>query len=232
MKQKSKSRTYWFSSDLHIAHTNVIHLSKRPFKNVEEMEQTIIANFNKLVKPDDVLYLLGDVSLGKKDSWIRFLDSLVCKNVILVVGNHDKWASIPKDMVLGVFEVVRIRMHRKTFLLSHYPYRCSIWRVLRKRLHPSTLSKKRPKDTGLWLLHGHDHRATQLVDYHPRMFSVGVDANNFKPISIDEIISIIQKKEKTNVKKETRLWLTIKKISTSLHSKIIQMMSLWQKLSK
>jgi calcineurin-like phosphoesterase family protein len=192
---KGCMRRYWFISDIHIEHSNVIHLSHRPFKNIKEMEQTIIDNINKKVKVDDTLFLLGDVCLGKKEAWDRFLDSLVCKNIVLVIGNHDRWGNIPKDKVTMIADTVRLRAYGRTFLLSHYPYRCSWFRAFWKRLHPSVTSKKRPKDTGLWLLHGHDHRKTQLCDYHPRMFNVGVDANKFKPVSMDEIIQTIQRQE-------------------------------------
>jgi len=189
------TRRYWFLSDLHIDHKNVIQLSKRPFKDVQEMEQTIVANINNVVGPNDILVLVGDICLGKKEVWIRFLSALTTKNIIVVKGNHDRWNSIPKNMVLLVVEQMIIRMYGQQFVVSHYPYRCSLWKAFWKRLHPSVLSPKRPRDGGLWLLHGHDHRTSQLVNYHPRMFSVGCDANNFKPISGQEIITIIQRKE-------------------------------------
>ena len=196
------SRQIWFMADIHVAHTNVISLSKRPFVNVQEMEAVIVANINRVVKPGDVLYLLGDVSLGRRETWVKFLSSLTCKNVVLVIGNHDKWQCIPKDMLLGVFDQVTLRSHGLRFLLSHYPYRCSRWRAFWKRLAPAVCSKKRPRDSGLWLLHGHTHQTTRFVDYHPRMFNVGVDANNFKPVSIDEVISEIQRRASQNVDKK------------------------------
>ncbi len=194
MKTKLSKR-YWFTADIHVDHTNAIHLSNRPFKNAQEMEQTIVTNINKVVRAEDTFVLVGDVSLGNKKSWERFLDSLVCKNVVLVIGNHDKWGSIPKDKLLLIAEVIHLRIQRRRLLVSHYPYRCGWLRAFWKRLHPSVLSKKRPKDTGLWLLHGHDHRKTPLCDYHPRQINVGVDAHNFNPVSIDDIIRIIQQQE-------------------------------------
>jgi len=157
------------------------------------MEQTILANFNKMIKPNDVLFLLGDVCLGKKAAWERFLNALPTKNIILLKGNHDRWQSIPKDLVLTVMDSSRLQMCGMTFVLSHYPYRAGFFRALWKRLHPAVREKRRPKDTGLWLLHGHDHRKTILCDYHPRQINVGVDANNFRPISGEEIIRIVQK---------------------------------------
>lgn len=200
MKHKN-TRRYWFISDIHVDHTNVLRLSDRPFQNIQEMERTIVNNINKVVRPDDVLILGGDICLGKKEAWIRFLSSLHTKNVILVKGNHDTWQNIPKDMLTLIVEQLVLRLHGRLFVVSHYPYRCSWWRAFWKRLHPAVLSPKRPKDNGLWLLHGHDHRRSILVDYHPRMLSIGVDANNFKPISADEIIRIVQRQENSPVKK-------------------------------
>jgi calcineurin-like phosphoesterase family protein len=189
-------RNYWFIADIHLDHPNVIHMCNRPFKNVIEMEQKIIENINRVVKADDILVLVGDVSLGKRESWVRFLSALTTKNILLVKGNHDSWKTIPKDMVLMVVEQMTIRMYNQLFVVSHYPYRCSVWRAFWKRLHPSVLSPRRPRDHGFWLLHGHDHRKTKLVDYHPRMFNVGCDANDYKPISDREIIRHIQIREK------------------------------------
>jgi len=197
VKQKN-TRRYWFLSDIHIDHPNVLRLSNRSFSNIQEMEHTVIQNINKVIRPNDILILVGDISLGKKESWVRFLSALNTKNIILVKGNHDAWKNIPKDMLLMIVEQMTIRIHGRLFVVSHYPYRCSWWRAFIKRLHSAVLSKKRPRDTGLWLLHGHDHRKTLLVDYHPRMISVGCDATGFKPISAEDIIRIVQIQEKKN----------------------------------
>jgi calcineurin-like phosphoesterase family protein len=188
-------RSYWFSSDLHLCHPNVIQYCNRPFSNIQEMEQTIITNFNKVIKKDDILYLLGDICLGKKENWVNFLNSLVCTNIIIIQGNHDATSKIPKDLVLAIFEVARLKMYGKVFMLSHYPYRAGFWRTIFKRLNPAVREKRRPIDNGLWLLHGHTHGKTKLCDYHPRMLNVGVDANNFYPISGGDIISIIQRQK-------------------------------------
>ena len=188
-------RRMWLTSDIHLDHTNCINFSNRPFKNIQEMEKTIVDNINKVVKLNDVLILVGDTCLGKKESWVRFLDALNTKNIIVIMGNHDKWANIPKDRVILVADSIRLKALNKNFLVSHYPYRVGWWRAFWRRLHPATRSKQRPLDTGLWLLHGHTHHKVQMVDYHPRMLNVGVDANDFKPISMDEIVSITQRRD-------------------------------------
>ena len=212
----SPSRRYWFLSDLHIDHTNVIHLSNRPFPNINEMEDAIVRNINKVVAVDDTLVLVGDICLGKKASWVRFLSKINTKNLILIKGNHDSWQAIPKDMFSMVVEQMTIRLGGRLFVVSHYPYRVSWWkRLLIRKLHKSLSSPKRPMDRGLWLLHGHDHRKTRLVHYHPRMFNIGCDANNFSPVSDKEIASIVQREEDRRAAKK----------ANSITSKILQFLT-------
>jgi calcineurin-like phosphoesterase family protein len=50
----------WFASDYHFCHANVIKYDGRPFNNVEEMNQTLIDNWNEVVGDDDVVFYLGD----------------------------------------------------------------------------------------------------------------------------------------------------------------------------
>jgi calcineurin-like phosphoesterase family protein len=193
-------RRVWFTSDLHISHTNIIGLSDRPFKNIDEMRQVLVANINKKVKPNDVLYLLGDICLGKKQDWVDLLDAIHCKNIIVVQGNHDSYKTIPKDRVLAVVSQCTIRVNGQVLLLCHHPYRITVWRAIKrwrnirsfKHLR-SLFDKVRPRDTGLWLLHGHTHAKTVTVPYHPRMINIGVDANQWSPVSAEDVIKIIQR---------------------------------------
>jgi calcineurin-like phosphoesterase family protein len=138
------------------------------------------------------------------------LDALNCKNIILIRGNHDKWQAIPKDKVLSVLNSCVLTIYGQILLLSHYPYRITVWRAIKafrriksQRHFEELFSKVRPKDTGLWLLHGHTHASTILADYHPRMIHVGVDANKFCPISGEDVIAIIQQHEARAVRKKS-----------------------------
>lgn len=56
--------TWWFTSDTHFDHANVIEYCKRPFSNVEEMNEAMIRNWNKRVMPEDTIFHLGDFHLG------------------------------------------------------------------------------------------------------------------------------------------------------------------------
>ena len=49
-----------YISDLHLGHANVIKFDNRPFKNLEEMHERIITNWNKVTNKNDTVYILGD----------------------------------------------------------------------------------------------------------------------------------------------------------------------------
>lgn len=179
-------KTY-ITSDWHFCHTNIIKLSKRPFQNIQEMEKKIIDNTNKIVMEGDRLILAGDICLGQKKAWEDMLDRIKCKNIILIQGNHDTWKNIPKNRFSLVAQQLVLKVNGKYIIVSHYPYRAAWWKFW---FHPSVRKDpRRPLDKGRVLLHGHDHRKTITCDYNSRMLSVGVDANNFKPVEIESFVA-------------------------------------------
>ena len=64
---------YYFTSDWHLFHANIIKYSKRPFKNVEEMNEVILQNYFEVVKPGDRVYYLGDFALAPILKWKRLI---------------------------------------------------------------------------------------------------------------------------------------------------------------
>ena len=88
----------FFTSDFHFNHTNVIYYCQRPFTSLEEMNTTIIKNFNSRVKEDDLCFYLGDFIFksgtnrgeGEPEKAIKFRQQLNCKNIVFIEGNHDK----------------------------------------------------------------------------------------------------------------------------------------------
>lgn len=78
----------FFTSDTHFNHTNILQYCNRPFKTVDQMNETIITNWNNVVEPDDVVFHIGDFCLGGAEEWNKILDRLNGR-IYLVLGNHD-----------------------------------------------------------------------------------------------------------------------------------------------
>jgi len=83
-----KTKT-WFSADLHLGHANIIGHCDRPFRTVEQMNETIIARWNERVAPEDTAWLLGDAAMGTIEETLPLLGRLNGRK-FLVAGNHDR----------------------------------------------------------------------------------------------------------------------------------------------
>ena len=80
----------FYISDLHFGHENAIKFDNRPFSSVEEMNEILVQRWNKVVHPEDTVYVLGDFFWKRKDM-LTYLPRLSGK-IILICGNHDaKW---------------------------------------------------------------------------------------------------------------------------------------------
>lgn len=173
----------YFTSDLHLGHDRDWLWGKRGFSNgVVEMGNTIIENINKTVRPDDELYILGDLMLID-DSWINEIRSLQCRNIHIILGNHDTANRI--NLYRACWNVVEItyatilKYGKYKFYLSHYP-----------TLTGNT-DDKGPRNA-LINLHGHTHQTTNFIDGKWNMYHVGVDSHDMKPVSIETILEDIR----------------------------------------
>lgn len=161
----------FFTSDTHFGHTNVIKYSNRPFAHTHEMDETIITNWNSVVKPNDIIYHLGDFSFSSPAKTKDIVYALNGRK-ILIRGNHDKSL---KSMVLDLFEEVHyyheLNYNDNKIVMCHYPF--EVWNK---------------KHYGSICLHGHSHGTLKNKMY--RRFDVGVDTNNYFPYSIDKIFEM------------------------------------------
>jgi calcineurin-like phosphoesterase family protein len=82
----------WFTSDFHLGHFNIIRYCNRPFVDTQEMNAVILERLNAAVKPNDVLYFLGDFCMGGPKAVASFREQIACKTVHFIDGNHDKTA--------------------------------------------------------------------------------------------------------------------------------------------
>jgi calcineurin-like phosphoesterase family protein len=156
------------TSDTHFNHANMLTwgLSGRPeFSTVEEMNETIIARWNSVVRPGDKIYHLGDVFFGDKE-WFKSNWPRLNGSKRLIVGNHDdvRWLSSG-----GFFKKVSMWRYFKDFglLLTHVP------------VHHSSVPGH-----GNINVHGHVHRNG---GYGPVYRNVCVEETNYTPVSIEEL---------------------------------------------
>lgn len=73
MDYKFNGSGVFFTSDTHFNHTNIIRFCSRPFKDVEHMNETLIANWNRVVGPDNIVFHLGDFCLGGSAEWTKII---------------------------------------------------------------------------------------------------------------------------------------------------------------
>lgn len=132
----------WFVSDLHFAHENIIRFCKRPFKNAAEMDDALVTNWNALVKPEDHVYNLGDLTMRRggrvQQEWICGLNRKLNGHKYLFIGNHDHF---PVEVYLraGFEKILATWRDGENVIYSHMP------------LHPSCLYGITAN------VHGHTH---------------------------------------------------------------------------
>lgn len=186
LKLSTSDVKIFFTSDTHFGHKNILNFCERPFKDTDEMDEAIITNWNNKVGKDDIVFHLGDFAFATNKRW----QDLICKlngKIILVLGNHDivRW---PGDYTMNLFERVENQMilkidNKYKVYLNHYPFLC----------YAGTY--RNPEDCTIQL-HGHVHERIgdtgkdkdRLKYRFPQQYDVGVDNNNFTPISWEEIL--------------------------------------------
>lgn len=112
----------YYISDLHFCHTNILKFDNRPFQTLEEMHETIIANWNSRVSKTDTIYILGDFCWGKEEEWIPLLKKLYGHKV-LIKGNHDlkNMSATLKKHFQSIADYKEITDNGCRVIMSHYP---------------------------------------------------------------------------------------------------------------
>ena len=175
----------FFTSDTHFYHTNIIEFCKRPFMDIEAMNETLIANWNKVVGTNDIVFHLGDFCLGDSAKWNRLLDRLNGE-IYLILGNHDlkNFRKSYAERFKSVAMQMNIEVHNQKICLNHYPFLC----------YDGSYD-------GVWQLFGHVHTnrnhtgndTARLKMLFPTQYDVGVDNNDFTPVSFAQVKEVIEK---------------------------------------
>lgn len=209
MKININQQNVFFTSDPHYHHKQLVLGSSswedkndcRKFKSLEEHDDTLVNNINNLVSKDDILFCLGDWAFGSYNGdniykSFEFRERINCKNIHLILGNHDQEIRDNKSNLQGIFSSVSfykemyiiepstlegVKAEKQHICMMHYPIRS--WNKMRK---------------GSFMLHGHCHN--NLPDLVikgdlAKTMDVGVDTHKeFRPYSYEEVKEIMSKR--------------------------------------
>lgn len=181
----------FFTSDTHFFHEKIISLTNRPFSGVREMNEILIKNWNSVVPEDGIVFHLGDFAMTGNIGSIKSILEQLNGEIFLIYGNHDFQNKFNRDAVKALFSETfyYIDLHVKDeevdggeqrLFLCHYP-----------------MGSWAGKQRGSWNLFGHIH--SKFDDpmnalYQAESLDVGVDANNYCPISYNDVCKIITQK--------------------------------------
>jgi calcineurin-like phosphoesterase family protein len=195
---KLTTNNIWFTSDTHYMHKNICRGvtnwdistqrgldAVRDFETLEEMNDALVNNINTYVQPSDWLIHNGDWSFGGFEMIPEFRSKINCKNIVLMLGNHDHHILNNKGNVRKLFshiahyEELTITRSEKSssekFVLCHYPI--ISWNNLRK---------------GALMIHGHQHLKGDNRFGAGRRMDVGICGSpEFRPYHIDEILAAL-----------------------------------------
>lgn len=175
----------WFISDTHFGHENIIRFCNRPFQNAEEMNAELIRRWRETVPEDGIVFHLGDFAHGSSRLWNDILCALTGRKY-LILGNHDM--KNIRQGFMSRFELVTqqmtIRVGGQAIVLNHNPFLCyggsyrDVWQLF-GHVHSGPAS-----NTGL------DHPRLKML--FPLQYDVGVDNNDFRPVSFSEVKAKIE----------------------------------------
>ena len=163
--------TFLFS-DPHFDHRNIIKCCSRPFRDVDEMNNTILNNYFKTVRQDSLVFFLGDMSFGRDSKPPKFwLHQLQTRRLIYLKGSHDH--GVRPTNTLDCYDVATIMsptLHTNIHLIHDY---------------------ERLETTNDWIIHGHNHNNRPFFDRANKRVNVSVDVTNFEPVSLAFVYALI-----------------------------------------
>lgn len=183
LKFDTSKQGVFFTSDTHFYHHNIIKYCNRPWKSMDEMVEDMIQNWNRVVMPGDVVFHLGDFAFCGSQK-LKELTNRLNGDIYLIMGNHD-YKMFSSEASKRLFEAVvpqlSIEVDNQKIILNHYPMLtyAGIWRnepvwQLFGHVH-----------SGPWQKNGKDNPRLKLL--WPTQYDVGVDNNEFTPISFFDV---------------------------------------------
>lgn len=189
---------YWFTSDLHLGHNNIIKYCKRPFKDVHEMNEVLITNWNDRIKPEDTVFHNGDFCFknspgGKQGEGMTHKASYYTDklngNIIFIKGNHDR-----NNSVKTIIDRIVIKYGHHFINITHIP--------------------ENYDDKFAINFVGHVHEKWKfkriLTPYNEKpidLINIGVDQWGFKPVTFEEIYNEYRRWNKSE---DSRQWDSVR----------------------
>jgi len=185
----------YVSSDFHLGHQREFVWKDRGYSSVQEHDDGVIKNVNETVRPNDILFFLGDFCLNTTvEQFNAYLDRIQCQNIYALWGNHNN----PHEKaiyrkIVGDKEQYPVKYKNMTYMghyadvilngqyvcLFHYPI--LVWNEMKN---------------GSWCLCGHSHYSlpqTQAENVYGKILDVGWDGHG-KPWAFQEIAKVMDGK--------------------------------------
>lgn len=157
----------FFTSDTHFSDPRVLRIDHRPFSDIVDHDEALIANWNEAVGPEDEVWHLGDFRLGRNGDCDELLSRLN-GHKHLIVGNNDPESTTTAKQWASVQHYAELTLEGYRLIICHYAFRT--WNQMGKK----SIN-----------LHGHSHGRLKPL---PRQFDVGVDAQSLKPVTLQDIL--------------------------------------------
>ncbi len=168
---KPNHNNIYVTSDLHLNHKNIIEYCNRPFRDLEDMNQTLIYNWNHTVRKKDTVFFLGDLAFQYRAKKMHFWTEKLSGNITYIKGNHD-WSKI---IPLKKRMIINYRSFR--FYLVHKPQQI-------------------PPDWEGWAITGHKHNKYPeeypIINHNTKIINVSTELTDYKPIRLDELVEKIR----------------------------------------
>lgn len=174
----------FFTSDWHIGHDVEFLYGPRGFSSIKEHDAAVLKNCNEIVRPEDTLYILGDLAMkGDLEAWDGVYKNLNCKNVHFIIGNHDTDNKINRyvneyHFINDGYGLPLKPSKRLTFFLTHYP---TLTGNFDFDQHP------------VWNISGHTHSKGKFTPKEDApIYNVSLDAHDMYPVSMDQVVMDIR----------------------------------------
>jgi calcineurin-like phosphoesterase family protein len=157
--------TVFFTADTHFGDHRTINIHRRPYGSAAEMDEALVADWNRVVTQDDDVWHLGDVA--RRPSDVPALLARLHGRKHLLRGNNDPDATVAADGWASAGDYAEIEVDGVRLVLCHYPFRS--W----NGQHRGSLN-----------LHGHSHGKLKPI---LRQYDVGVDVRAFAPVTLAQL---------------------------------------------